>query len=55
MGNQATCMKVTAKQIERLVAMVGEHQEAVPELLDLLGAIVKVRTSLYINFLFLTL
>ena len=42
MGNQATCMKVTAKQLEKLVGMVGEYQQEVPELLDLLSAIVKV-------------
>ena len=41
-GNQATCLKVQSRQLEKIVAMVGEHQERVPELLDLLAAIVKV-------------
>ena len=44
-GNQAACLKVQPKQIERIVAMIGEHQENVPELLELLCAIVKVHTA----------
>lgn len=30
------------KQIERILWLIGEHQERVPELLDLLSSIVKV-------------
>ncbi len=40
-GNQATCLKVQSRQLEKMVGLVGEHQERVPELLDLLAAIVK--------------
>ena len=44
-GNQATCLKVQPRQIEKVVWLVGEYEERVPELLDLLSAIVKVATE----------
>ncbi len=41
-GNQATCLKVQPKQVEKIVWLVGKHQERVPEFLELLCALVKV-------------
>lgn len=42
-GNQSTCLKVQPRQLEKIIALVGEHQERVPEFLALLASIVKVQ------------
>lgn len=41
-GNSNTCMKVTSHQVHKIMNLVTVHKEAVPQLLDLLNAIVKV-------------
>ncbi|CAH1798712.1 unnamed protein product [Owenia fusiformis] len=41
-GNQSTCMKISANQVERMVCKVAEHKERAPEFLDLICGIVKV-------------
>lgn len=41
-GNSNTCMKITSHQVHKIMNLVTVHKEAVPQLLDLLNAIVKV-------------
>ena len=41
-GNQSTCLKIQPKQVMKIVQLIAEHKEKVPEFLDLLCAIVKV-------------
>ncbi|KAK3610322.1 hypothetical protein CHS0354_029791 [Potamilus streckersoni] len=41
-GNQATCLKISPRQIQKIVNRAAEQQEKAPEFLDLLGMIVKV-------------
>ncbi|XP_021341779.1 inositol 1,4,5-trisphosphate receptor type 2-like [Mizuhopecten yessoensis] len=42
MGNQNTCLKISPRQIQKIVSRAAELQERAPEFLDLLGMIVKV-------------
>ena len=42
MGNQNTCLKISPRQIQKIVARAAELQEKAPEFLDLLGMVVKV-------------
>lgn len=42
MGNQDTCLKISPRQIQKIVSRAAELQERAPEFLDLLGMIVKV-------------
>ncbi|XP_060552412.1 inositol 1,4,5-trisphosphate receptor type 2-like [Ruditapes philippinarum] len=41
-GNQFTCLKISQKQIQKIVTRIAELQEKAPEFLDLLGMVVKV-------------
>ncbi|CAG2222632.1 unnamed protein product [Mytilus edulis] len=41
-GNQNTCLKISPRQIQKIVSRAAEMQERAPEFLDLLGMIVKV-------------
>lgn len=41
-GNSNTCMKITSHQVHKIMNLVTVHKEAVPQVLDLLNAIVKV-------------
>ncbi|XP_065924754.1 inositol 1,4,5-trisphosphate receptor type 3 isoform X2 [Magallana gigas] len=41
-GNSNTCMKITSNKVHKIMNLVTVHKEAVPQLLDLLNAIVKV-------------
>jgi len=41
-GNQATCLKISPRQIQKIVNRAADLQERAPEFLDLLGMIVKV-------------
>lgn len=41
-GNQTTCLKVHSRQVQRIVMLAAESQQAAPEFLDLLRALVKV-------------
>lgn len=41
-GNSSTCMKISGFQVQKIMALVATHQETVPQLLDLLNAVVKV-------------
>lgn len=41
-GNSNTCMKITTYQVHKIMTLVVTHKENVPQLLDLLNAIVKV-------------
>ncbi|XP_078335085.1 inositol 1,4,5-trisphosphate-gated calcium channel ITPR2-like [Crassostrea virginica] len=42
MGNANTCLKVSPRQIQKIVFRASEMQDRAPEFLDLLGMIVKV-------------
>lgn len=42
MGNPNTCLKVSPRQIQKIVFRAAEMQDRAPEFLDLLGMIVKV-------------
>lgn len=41
-GNQVTCLKISPRQIQKIVNRAAELQERAPEFLDLLSMIVKV-------------
>lgn len=41
-ANQATCLKVHAQQVKKIVLLAAEHQHKAPEFLDLLNVLVKV-------------
>ncbi|KAL4233980.1 hypothetical protein ACF0H5_005635 [Mactra antiquata] len=41
-GNQATCLKISPRQIQKIVNRAADLQDRAPEFLDLLGMIVKV-------------
>ncbi|KAK7114914.1 hypothetical protein V1264_000891 [Littorina saxatilis] len=41
-GNQTTCLKVHSRQVQRIVLLAAESQQAAPEFLELLRALVKV-------------
>ncbi|WAR13356.1 ITPR1-like protein, partial [Mya arenaria] len=41
-GNQATCLKISPRQIQKIVNRAADMQDRAPEFLDLLGMIVKV-------------
>ncbi|XP_041375271.1 inositol 1,4,5-trisphosphate receptor type 1-like [Gigantopelta aegis] len=41
-GNQATCLKVHSRQIQRIVLLAAECQDTAPEFLELLKVLVKV-------------
>ncbi|XP_076449737.1 inositol 1,4,5-trisphosphate-gated calcium channel ITPR1-like isoform X2 [Babylonia areolata] len=41
-GNQATCLKVHSRQVQRMVLQAAESQQSAPEFLELLRALVKV-------------
>ncbi|XP_046366515.2 inositol 1,4,5-trisphosphate receptor type 3-like isoform X5 [Haliotis rufescens] len=41
-GNQATCLKVYSRQIQRIVLLSAENQHRAPEFLELLKVLVKV-------------
>lgn len=42
MGNPNTCLKVSPRQIQKIVFRAAEMQDRAPEFLDLLGMVVKV-------------
>ncbi|XP_048744986.2 inositol 1,4,5-trisphosphate receptor type 2-like isoform X4 [Ostrea edulis] len=41
-GNSTTCMKISGNQVQRIMTLVAKNKENVPQLLDLLNAVVKV-------------
>ncbi|KAK3094787.1 hypothetical protein FSP39_006217 [Pinctada imbricata] len=41
-GNSSTCMKINGNQIQKIMALVAQNKETVPQFLDLLNAVVKV-------------
>ncbi|XP_070173522.1 inositol 1,4,5-trisphosphate-gated calcium channel ITPR3-like [Littorina saxatilis] len=41
-GNSNTCMKVMGHQVQKVMSLVTQHRENIPQFLDLLNAIVKV-------------
>ncbi|XP_070173454.1 inositol 1,4,5-trisphosphate-gated calcium channel ITPR3-like [Littorina saxatilis] len=41
-GNSNTCMKVMGHQVQKVMSLVAQHRENIPQFLDLLNAIVKV-------------
>ncbi|XP_076454279.1 inositol 1,4,5-trisphosphate-gated calcium channel ITPR3-like isoform X3 [Babylonia areolata] len=41
-GNSNTCMKVMSHQVQRVMSLVAQHRQEIPQFLDLLNAIVKV-------------
>lgn len=42
MGNPNTCLKISPRQIQKIVFRAAEMQDRAPEFLDLLGMVVKV-------------
>lgn len=42
MANQTTCLKVSSKQIQKIVLLAALHQHDAPEFLELLNVLVKV-------------
>ena len=41
-GNSNTCMKIPQHQVQKIMALVAQHKNTVPQFLDLLNAVVKV-------------
>ena len=41
-GNSKTCMKIGQHQVQKIMALIAEHSNDVPQFLDLLNAVVKV-------------
>ena len=41
-GNSNTCMKIAQHQVQKIMALVAQHKNNVPQFLDLLNAVVKV-------------
>ena len=41
-GNSNTCMKIMGHQVQKIMSLVAQHRESIPQFLDLLNAVVKV-------------
>ncbi|KAK7486477.1 hypothetical protein BaRGS_00022278, partial [Batillaria attramentaria] len=41
-GNSNTCMKVMGHQVQKVMSLVAQHRDEIPQFLDLLNAVVKV-------------